>query len=103
MRRRVVLGAMLMWVIVAIVLVVFLGGASVAYGGRARRLNRSARAFSEAEVDYEARRDLIPKLEETLRSYTFGPRGALQAVVRARPVLPGCRRQGPPQADPGPS
>ncbi len=67
---------MLTWVLATVVLVALLGALLVAHSGRARRRDRHARAWSEAEVEYEARRDLIPQLEETLRSYTFRPAGA---------------------------
>ena len=62
---------MLTWVLVTAFFVALLGSLLVAHAGRARRRDRRAQAGSQAEVEYEARRDLIPRLEETLRSYTF--------------------------------
>jgi len=62
---------MLTWFLTTVVFVALLGSLLIAYSGRARRRGRRAQAWSEAEVEYEARRDLIPQLEETLRSYTF--------------------------------
>jgi hypothetical protein len=76
-------GATLTSGIVAFICVVLPGGALAAYTARAHRRNRSARARSETEVDYEARDDLTPTLEETLRRYTFPPEGALRAVTTA--------------------
>jgi hypothetical protein len=64
--------AVLTWLILAVVPVaVLLGGAILAPKGRASRRTRRSKAWSETEVDYKARHDLIPKLEETLEIYAF--------------------------------
>jgi hypothetical protein len=75
---------MLIWTIVAVTSVALLGGVLLASKRRTRRRNRTSEVWSETDVDYKARNDLIPKLEETLRGYAFRPRGALQSVTRAR-------------------
>jgi len=72
---------MLVWVIVAVIPIALLGSFFLASNGRASRRKRTADVWSETEVDYKARHDLIPTLEETLRGYTFRPRRALQAVT----------------------
>ncbi len=77
---------MLIWVIVSVVSIVLVGSVLLASKARASRRNRTAEVWSETEVDYKARHDLIPKLEETLKGYTFRPRATLQAVTRARRV-----------------
>jgi hypothetical protein len=75
--------AMLIWVIVAVIPIALLGSALVASKRGASRRNFTSDVWSENEVDYKARNDLVPKLEEALRGYAFGPREARQADTRA--------------------
>jgi hypothetical protein len=70
---------MLIWTIFVAVFVAALGVALVAIRGRAGRRNRTAEVWSETEVDYKARDDLIPDLGETLRMYGFPQREGSQA------------------------
>ena len=72
-------GAMLIWVIVAVIPIALLGSFLLASNGRARRRNRATEVWSQTEIDYKTRHDLIPKLEETLRGYVFRPRQAFRA------------------------
>jgi hypothetical protein len=77
---------MVIWTIFAAVFVAVLGVALVAFRGRATRRNRTAEVWSETEVDYKAREDLIPNLEETLKMYGFPQRGGAEAQAgRATP------------------
>jgi hypothetical protein len=78
--------AMLVWVIVSVIPIVLVGSVLLASKARASRRNRTAEVWSETEVDYKARHDLIPKLEETLKGYAFRPMATLQAVTKARRV-----------------
>ncbi len=74
---------MLTWFLATLVFAALLGGGLVVYTEWVRRRGRSARAGSEAEVEYEARDELVPQLEETLSSYTFRPQEALQTATGA--------------------
>ena len=69
---------MLIWVIVAVIPIALLGSTLLASKGGASRRNLTSDFSSENEVDYKARNDLVPKLEEALRGYAFGPRAAPQ-------------------------
>ena len=75
--------AMLIWVIVAVIPIALLGSALLATKGGASRRKLTSDVWSENEVDYQARHDLVPKLEEALRGYAFGPREAREVVTRA--------------------
>jgi len=70
---------MLIWTIFVVISVAVLGMALVAFKGRASRRNRSSEVWSETEVDYKARDDLIPNLEETLKMYSFPQREGSEA------------------------
>jgi hypothetical protein len=92
---------MLIWTIFVVISVAVLGIALVAFRGRASWRNRTAEVRSEAEVDYKARDDLIPNLEETLKMYAFPQKEgsgaqAEQATPSPQPVTvpgpPGRRR-----------
>ncbi len=65
---------MLVWIIFAVISIVVLGIALVASRGRASRRNSTSEVWSETEVDYKARSDRIPNLEETLKIYAFPQR-----------------------------
>ncbi len=70
---------MLIWTIFAVISVSVLGIAIVAIRDRASRRNRTAEVWSETEIDYKARDDLIPNLEETLKMYGFPQREGAEA------------------------
>jgi hypothetical protein len=70
-----------MWTIVAVIPVLVLGGALVVSKGGARRRNRASEIWLETEVEYKARNDLIPKLEDTLKGYAFHPNEASREVT----------------------
>jgi hypothetical protein len=65
--------AMPVWVILgAIPTAVLVGSALLVFKkGVAGRRARTSGAWSEAEVDYKARHELVPMLEETLKAYAF--------------------------------
>src|SRR5271154_3756394 len=82
---------MLIRTIFVVISVAALGIALVAFKARASRRNRTAEAWSETDVDYKARDELIPNLEETLKMYGFPQRGgsevhAEQATPSPQPV-----------------
>ena len=75
--------AMLIWVIVAGIPLTLLSSVFFAPKGGGSRHYGTSDVWSETEVDYKARHDLVPQLEGALRGYAFGPREARQAVTRA--------------------
>jgi hypothetical protein len=54
--------------------------------------------WSETEIDYKARQDLIPRLEETLRAYTFDRREGPGKVAFAFSGGPATMASGDPNA-----
>lgn len=72
------------WVTAAIIPVALLGGVLLAFNGGARRRNRTSADRLGAEVEYEARHDLIPSLEETLKGYAFRQRETSEPVTPER-------------------
>ena len=97
---------MLVWTMFAVISIAAVGIAIVAFRGRSSRRNRTAEVWTETEVDYKARDDLIPNLEETLKMYGFPQREgaeaqAEQATPSPRPVTvpgPTGRRRHPERA-----
>jgi hypothetical protein len=97
---------MLIRTVFVVISVAVLGIALVAFKGRASRRSRTAEAWSETDVDYKAREELIPNLEETLKMYGFPQRGgsethAEQATPSPQPVAgpgPAGRRRHPERA-----
>jgi hypothetical protein len=88
---------MLIWTIFVVISLAVLGIALVAFRGRASRRNRTSEVWAETEVDYKARDDLIPNLEETLKIYAFPQREGSEAhAEQARP-------SPQPVAGPGPT
>ena len=79
------------WVILAIITVALPGCAFLASRGGARRRNRAAVARLGTEVEYRARLDLVPSLQEALKGYAFDRRGALKTVTGERALT---RRAG---------
>ncbi len=87
---------MLIWTIFVVISVACLGIALVAFRGRASRRNRAAEVWSETEIDYKARNDLIPNLEETLKIYGFPQREGSEALAeQATPSPQPVARPGP--------
>jgi LemA protein len=74
---------MLIWIIVVVIPIGLFASALLASKGGASRRDPTSDVWSETEVDYKARHDLVPQLEGALRGYAFGPREARQAVTRA--------------------
>jgi hypothetical protein len=88
---------MLIWIIFAVTFIAVLGIAIVVSRGRSSRRNRTAEVWSETEVDYKARDDLIPNLEETLKIYAFPQREGSETHAEQTTPSP------PPVAVPGPT
>jgi hypothetical protein len=59
--------AMFIWTIVALIPLALLGSALLASKAGARRDNRNRQVWSATEVDYKARNEPIPTLEEVLK------------------------------------
>jgi hypothetical protein len=88
-------GAMPIWAILVVVPVaVLLGTVLLASKNGASGRPHSSAALSETEGDYKARQDLIPKLEETLKVYTFNRREGPGNVAVAFSGVPGTRATG---------
>jgi hypothetical protein len=93
-------------IFVVVISFAVLGIALIAFKGRAIRRNRTAEVWSETDVDYQARDDLVPNLEETLKMYGFPQTGgpgahADQAAPSPQPVAgpgPAGRRRHPERA-----
>ncbi|HUC15068.1 MAG TPA: hypothetical protein VMS00_11510 [Acidimicrobiales bacterium] len=82
---------MTIWIIFAVTFIAVLGIALVAARARSNRRNRMSEVWSETEVDYRARDDRVPNLEETLKMYGFQKREgseaqAAQATPSPQPV-----------------
>jgi hypothetical protein len=88
---------MLIWTIFVVIFVAVLGIAIVVSRGRSSRRNRTAEVWSETEVEYKARDDLIPNLEETLKIYAFPQREGSEAHAEQATPSP------QPVAGPGPA
>jgi hypothetical protein len=63
--------AVLIWVIFVVLFISVSGVAFVISRGRTSRRNRTSELSLASEVDYQARNDRIPNLEETLKLYAF--------------------------------
>jgi hypothetical protein len=63
--------AVLIWVFFAVISIVLAGVALLTSRARAGRRDRTSKLSLETEVDYQARNDRIPNLEETLKLYAF--------------------------------
>jgi len=97
---------MTIWIIFAVIFVAALGIAIVAARRRTSRRTRMSEVWSETEVDYKAREDRVPNLEETLKIYGFpqreGPEAqAAQAKPSPQPVAgPAPTGRGAPETAP---
>jgi len=67
------------WPILAVIFIVLPGVALLTSRARASRRDRTSELSLETEVDYQARNDRIPNLEETLKLYAFPQKESLGA------------------------
>jgi len=82
---RVRSGAVTIFLIVLVVLVVLLGLYLVAtYNGLVSLRNRIENAWAQIDVQLKRRYDLIPNLVETVKGYASHERDTLEAVIQAR-------------------
>lgn len=74
-----------LWIVLAVVLVVVIGGLLVvAYNGLVRQRNLVQESWRQVDVELQRRHDLIPNLIETVKGYAAHERGVLVSVVDAR-------------------
>src|SRR3954469_194207 len=70
-------------VVLAVILAVVFWLVAI-YNGLVELRNRFKNAFSQIDVQFKRRYDLIPNLVESVRGYMRGEGGTLEAVVTAR-------------------
>ncbi|MGD0808438.1 MAG: hypothetical protein ABSA91_01815 [Acidimicrobiales bacterium] len=73
-------------IVVAVISIVVLGIGLAAFKGSASRRNRTSDLSLETEVDYKARDERIPNLEETLKMYGFPHKEEFLARAAQAPV-----------------
>jgi LemA protein len=71
-------------IIIAVVVVIILLGAVLAYNRLVRARNGYKNAFAQIDVQLQRRFDLIPNLVETAKGYMAHERQTLEAVTNAR-------------------
>src|SRR5438045_2320046 len=72
-----------LWVFLAIIVMVALWAVGI-YNRLVSLRNRFKNAFSQIDVQFKRRYDLIPNLVESVKGYMQHERGTLEAVVKAR-------------------
>src|SRR3989344_2334568 len=84
---------MSMWAWAALVIIVVVGGyILLAYNSLVRRRNHVREAWSDIDVQFKRRHDLIPNLVETVQGYAAHEREAFASVTQARAQALGARR-----------
>ena len=71
------------WVFLGIVVIAAVWAIAI-YNGLVTLRNRFKNAFSQIDVQFKRRYDLIPNLVESVKGYVQHERGTLEAVVKAR-------------------
>src|SRR5437762_5141724 len=72
-----------LWIFVAVIVVFALWAVGI-YNRLVSLRNRFRNAFSQIDVQFKRRYDLIPNLVESVKGYMQHERGTLEAVVKAR-------------------
>jgi LemA protein len=75
--------ATFIWIIIAILFIIFLGIATV-YNSLVVLKNRAKEAWSDIDVQLKRRYDLIPNLVETVKGYATHERELFEKVTQAR-------------------
>jgi LemA protein len=71
-------------IIVVAVVVVLALALWVAFNGLVKRRNRTQEAWSEIDVEFKRRHDLIPNLVSTVKGYAAHEQGTFEKVTQAR-------------------
>jgi LemA protein len=74
-----------LWVLLAVVVLVLLGGV-VSYNRFVRQRNLVQESWRQIDVELTRRHDLVPNLVETVKGYAAHERQTLEAVTSARAV-----------------
>ncbi|MDD5342613.1 MAG: LemA family protein [Patescibacteria group bacterium] len=82
-----------LWVIIAIVAIVFFWFIAV-YNGLIRLKNQTNEAWSDIDVQLKRRYDLIPNLVETVRGYASHEKSVFENVTEARSRAMGAQKPG---------
>jgi LemA protein len=82
----------------AVLAVVLLVSAVLAYNGLVRRRNQVDNAWAQVDVQLRRRHDLVPNLVATVQGYAAHERATLEAVARARAAALGSGGAGSPGA-----
>jgi len=72
-----------LYIILAIVVVLFLGVVAI-YNGLVRTRNRTKEAWADIDVQLKRRYDLIPNLVEVVKGYATHEQGVFEKVTQAR-------------------
>jgi LemA protein len=78
------MGPLIWLIVVAVVVVLIVGGVIGSYNGLVRARNTYKAAFAQIDVQLTRRHDLIPNLVETAKGYMAHEKSTLEAVVNAR-------------------
>jgi LemA protein len=71
-------------IIVIVIVVLLAAGLWAAYNSLVKKRNRTQEAWSEIDVEFKRRHDLIPNLVSTVQGYAIHEQGTFEAVTQAR-------------------
>jgi LemA protein len=88
------------WIIVAVVVIIFIAIIVGMYNGLVRLRNQVKNAWAQIDVQLKRRFDLIPNLMETVKGYMHHERETMEAVTKARTAAQMVQNAGPAQRGP---
>ena len=84
-------------IVLAVILVLAVGGLVVLYNGLVRGRQRVTEAWSDIDVELKRRHDLIPNLVETVKGYAAHEKTVFERVTQARAAAVAAGAQAPEQ------